>query len=71
MLSGPSCFCCVSLPLNLWCSTVAHFVPVLQGIDMLGSGRHPVDVWLLLLSWHGGAGTWCLYRRAAKALDAG
>ena len=32
------------------CSTVAHFVPALQGIDMLGSGRHPVDVWLLLLS---------------------
>lgn len=38
------------------CSTVTHFVPALQGIDMLGSGRHPVDVWLLLLSWHGGAG---------------
>ncbi|MBD8951077.1 MAG: hypothetical protein EGR85_00750, partial [Subdoligranulum sp.] len=31
-------------------STAAHFVPALQGVDMLGSGRHPVDVWLLLLS---------------------
>lgn len=52
------------------CSTVAHFVPALQGIDMLGSGRHPVDVWLLLLSCTAVLGTWCLYRRAAKALDA-
>ncbi|WP_294569496.1 hypothetical protein, partial [uncultured Subdoligranulum sp.] len=30
-------------------STAAHFLPVLQPVDMLGSGRHPVDVWLLLL----------------------
>ena len=52
------------------CSTVAHFVPALQGIDMRGSGRHPVDVWLLLLSCTAVLGTWCLYRRAAKALDA-
>ncbi len=49
-------------------STVAHFHPALQGIDMLGSGRHPVDVWLLLLSCTAVLGTWCLYRRAAKAV---
>ena len=51
-------------------STAAHFVPALQGVDMLGSGRHPVDVWLLLLSCTAVLGTFCLYRRAAKALDA-
>ena len=32
------------------CSTAAHFVPGLQAVDMLGSGRNPVDIWLLLLS---------------------
>ena len=37
-------------------STAAHFAAPLQGVDMLGSGRNPVDVWLLLLSLHGGAG---------------
>ena len=52
------------------CSTVAHFVPALQGIDMLGSGRHPVDVWLLLLSCTAVLGTFCLYRRAARAIGA-
>ena len=31
------------------CSTAAHFVPGLQAVDMLGSGRNPVDIWLLLL----------------------
>ena len=51
-------------------STAAHFVPALQGADMLGSGRHPVDVWLLLLSCTAVLGTFCLYRRAAKVLDA-
>lgn len=51
-------------------STAAHFVPALQGVDMLGSGRHPVDVWLLLLSCTAVLGTFCLYRRAAKVLDA-
>lgn len=51
-------------------STAAHFVPALQGVDMLGSGRHPVDVWLLLLSCTAMLGTFCLYRRAAKVLDA-
>ena len=30
-------------------SAAAQFVPALQGLDALGSGRHPVDVWLLLL----------------------
>lgn len=51
-------------------STAAHFVPALQGVDMLASGRHPVDVWLLLLSCTAVLGTFCLYRRAAKVLDA-
>ena len=51
-------------------STAAHFVPALQGVDVLGSGRHPVDVWLLLLSCTAVLGTFCLYRRAAKVLDA-
>lgn len=51
-------------------STAAHFVPALQGVDMLGSGRHPVDVWLLLLSCTAVLGTFCLYRRAVKVLDA-
>ena len=51
-------------------STAAHFFTPLQGIDMLGSGRNPVDLWLLLLSCTAVLGTWCLYRRAAKALDA-
>ena len=51
-------------------STAAHFITPLQGIDMLGSGRNPVDIWLLLLSCTAVLGTWCLYRRAAKALDA-
>ena len=51
-------------------STAAHFVPALQGVDMLGSGRHPVDIWLLLLSCTAVLGTFCLYRRAAKVLDA-
>ena len=31
-------------------STAAHFAAPLQVVDMLGSGRNPVDVWLLLLS---------------------
>ena len=51
-------------------STAAHFVSALQGVDMLGSGRHPVDVWLLLLSCTAVLGAFCLYRRAAKVLDA-
>ena len=59
-----------TLPLNLCAARVAALVPALQGIDTLGSGRHPVDVWLLLLSCTAVLGTWCLYRRAAKALDA-
>lgn len=49
-------------------STAAHFVPALQGIDALGSGRNPVDVWLLLLCCTAVLGTFCLYRRALKAL---
>ncbi len=49
------------------CSTAAHFVPALQGVDMLGSGRNPVDVWLLLLCCTALLGTFCLYRRALRA----
>lgn len=52
------------------CSTAAHFIAPLQKIDMLGSGRSPVDVWLLLLSCTAVLGTYCLYRRAAKAVGA-
>ncbi len=48
-------------------STAAHFLPVLQPVDMLGSGRHPVDVWLLLLCCTALLGTFCLYRRALRA----
>ena len=52
-------------------STAARFLPALQGIDALGSGRHPVDVWLLLLSVTAVLGVCCLYRRALRALDLG
>lgn len=51
-------------------STAAHFLPVLQGVDALGSGRHPVDVWLLLLCCTALLGTWCLYRRALRSVGA-
>ena len=52
------------------CSAAAQFVPALQGLDALGSGRHPVDVWLLLLCATAVLGTVCLYRRALRAVDA-
>ena len=51
-------------------SAAAQFVPALQGLDMLGSGRHPVDVWLLLLCAAAVLGVVCLYRRAVRAVDA-
>ena len=51
-------------------STAAHFAAPLQGVDMLGSGRNPVDAWLLLLSCTAVLGTFCLYRRAARAISA-
>ena len=51
-------------------STAAHFITPLQKIDMLGSGRNPVDVWLLLLSCTAVLGTFCLYCRAAKVVGA-
>ena len=51
-------------------STAAHLITPLQKIDMLGSGRNPVDVWLLLLSCTAVLGTFCLYCRAAKAVGA-
>ncbi len=40
----------------------------LQAVDMLGSGRNPVDIWLLLLSCTAVLGVFCLYRRAARAV---
>lgn len=49
-------------------STAAHFAVPLQVVDMLGSGRNPVDVWLLLLSCTAVLGTFCLYRRARGRL---
>ena len=52
------------------CSTAAHFVLGLQAVDMLGSGRNPVDIWLLLLSCTAVLGVFCLYRRAARAVGA-
>lgn len=51
-------------------STAAHFVPALRGIDLVGSGRNPVDVWLLLLCCTAVLGTFCLYRRAVRATGA-
>ena len=51
-------------------SAAAQFVPALQGLDALGSGRHPVDVWLLLLCAAAVLGVVCLYRRALRAVDA-
>ena len=51
-------------------STAAHFAAPLQAVDMLGSGRNPVDVWLLLLSCTAVLGTFCLYRRAARTIGA-
>ena len=50
-------------------STAARFLPALQGIDALGSGRRPVEVWLLLLCCTALLGMYCLYRRALRALD--
>lgn len=50
-------------------STVAHFVPALQAVDMLGSGRHPVDVWLLMLCCTAVLGMFCLYRRALRSVS--
>ena len=51
-------------------SAAAQLVPALRGLDALGSGRHPVDVWLLLLCATAVLGTVCLYRRAVRAVDA-
>lgn len=51
-------------------STAARFLPVLQWVDSLGSGRHPVDIWLLLLCCTAVLGTFCLYRRALRAVKA-
>ena len=53
-------------------STAAHFAVPLQAVDMLGSGRNPVDVWLLLLSCTAVLGTFCLYaaRRGRLAQNA-
>ncbi|UWP69001.1 hypothetical protein [Subdoligranulum variabile] len=51
-------------------STAARFLPVLQWVDSLGSGRHPVDLWLLLLCCTAVLGTFCLYRRALHAVGA-
>ena len=51
-------------------STAAHFAVLLQVVDMFGSGRNPVDVWLLLLCCTAVLGTFCLYRRAARAIGA-
>ena len=51
-------------------SAAAQFVPALQGLDALGSGRHPIDVWLLLLCAAAVLGVVCLYRRALRAVDA-
>lgn len=51
-------------------STAAHFLPALQWVDTLGSGRHPVDFWLLLLCCTAVLGTFCLYRRALHAVGA-
>ena len=51
-------------------SAAAQFVPALQVLDALGSGRHPVDVWLLLLCAAAVLGVVCLYRRALRAVDA-
>lgn len=50
-------------------STAAHFIPALQGVDLLGSGRDPLDVWLLLLCAAAWLGLICLYRRAFRALE--
>ena len=49
-------------------STAARFLPALQSVDRLGSGREPVDVWLLLLCCTALLGMYCLYRRALRAL---
>ena len=51
-------------------STAAQFLPVLQAVDALGSGRNPVDIWLLLLCCTALLGTFCLYRRAWRAVGA-
>jgi len=49
-------------------SAAARFLPALQTLDAVGSGRNPVDVWLLLLSCTAVLGTACLYRRAVRAM---
>lgn len=49
-------------------SAAARKLTFLQPLDAIGSGRHPVDVWLLLLCCTAVLGTVCLYRRAFRAL---
>lgn len=49
-------------------SALARRVEALRAIDALGSGRSPVDVWLLLLCLTAWLGMYCLYRRAIRAL---
>lgn len=44
-------------------SAAAQKLAFLRVPDAIGSGRHPVDVWLLLLSCTAVLGTVCLYRR--------
>lgn len=70
MQSGPSCFCCVSLPLNLCAAPWRTLCPRCRALICWAAGG---------TRWMSGCccspatavlGTWCLYRRAAKALDA-
>ena len=51
-------------------STLAVALPALRPLDLIGSGRHPVDVWLLLLSTTAVLGFACLLRRTIRACGA-
>lgn len=61
-------FLLLLLGLKLVFSTAAHFIPALQPLDLLGSGK-PLDVPLLLLGITAVLAVFCLYRRACRAAD--
>ena len=50
-------------------STAAPFAAPLQPVDMLGSGRNPVDVWLLLLCCTAVLGTDVYKRQVLDDVD--
>ena len=62
--AGRPGFCCVCLQSSLCAAPRRILSRRCKAVDMLGSGRNPVDIWLLLLSCAAVLGVFCLYRRA-------